>query len=56
VRNPPFGDERNPTKSFNAMADLASKDERAVKMLIFSERRVQAEADFPKAMTAGKSS
>ena len=46
VRVHRFGDD-DAVKSFNAMADLASKDER-VKMHIFNERRAQAEADFPK--------
>lgn len=46
VRVHRFGDD-DPKKSFNSMAELASKDER-VKMHIFSERRAQMEADFPK--------
>jgi predicted P-loop ATPase len=46
VRIHRFGED-DPKKSFNAMTDLASKDER-VKALIFSERRAQAEADFVK--------
>jgi len=49
VRIHRFGDD-DPTKSFNAMADLASKDER-VKLLILNERRAQASADF---VTQGK--
>lgn len=44
VRVHRFGDD-DPKKSFNAMADLASKDER-VKLLILHERRMEAEADF----------
>lgn len=46
VRVHRFGDD-DPKRSFSAMADLASKDER-VKALIFAERRAQAEADFVK--------
>ena len=44
VRIHRFGDD-DPTKSFNAMADLASKDER-VKALVLSERRAEASTDF----------
>jgi predicted P-loop ATPase len=46
VRVHRFGDD-DPIKTFNAMADLASKDER-VKLNILHERRVQAETDFKK--------
>jgi predicted P-loop ATPase len=44
VRIHRFGDD-DPTKSFNAMADLASKDER-VKQVITHERRAEANVDF----------
>ena len=44
VRIHRFGDD-DPKKSFNAMAEHASKDER-VKLLITQERRAEADADF----------
>jgi predicted P-loop ATPase len=44
VRIHHFGDD-DPKKSFNMMADLASKDDR-VKALILEERRAEANADF----------
>jgi predicted P-loop ATPase len=44
VRIHRFGDDDS-TKSFNAMADLASKDER-VQALTLSERRAEAATDF----------
>jgi predicted P-loop ATPase len=44
VRVHRFGDD-DPIKTFNAMADLASKDER-VNMLILAERQANAKQDF----------
>jgi predicted P-loop ATPase len=44
VRIHRFGDD-DPTETFNAMADLASKDER-VKMLILAERQAKARQEF----------
>ena len=45
VRIHHFGDD-DPIKTFNAMADLASKDER-VNMLILAERQAKAKQEFP---------